>query len=300
MISVLVLTKNEEQDLPGCLKSVRWSDDVHVFDSYSTDRTLEIAEQLGAHVTQRHFDNWSAHQNWALANISFRYPWVLYIDADERVTPPLAASIQQGACNPGDKVAFRVRRRDFWGDRWLKHVQASSYYLRLFRPERMHYQRLVNPVSIPVGPVGELSGYLDHYPFSKGMTHWLNRHNCYSSLEAQQIVTNRERQQRFSFRQALFAKDPNERRFHQKELFYRLPARPLIKFLLLYVAKRGFLDGRAGFHYAMLQSFYEYMIVRKTKELADGLEPSSTVNQVALKSRASNVEHLHANPRPND
>jgi glycosyltransferase involved in cell wall biosynthesis len=299
MISVLVLTKDEEQDLPGCLKSVRWSDDVHIFDSYSTDRTLEIAKQSDAHIIQRHFDNWSSHQNWALANISFRHPWIFYIDADERVTPQLASSIQQAVCDPGDKVAFRVRRRDFWGDRWLKHVQASSYYVRLFRPERMRYERLVNPVSIPDGPVGELSGYLDHYPFSKGMTHWLSRHNSYSSLEARQIVTNRERRQRFSFRQALFAKDRNQRRFHQKELFYRLPARPFIKFLLLYVAKRGFLDGRAGFHYAMLQSFYEYMILRKTKELADRVVTPVSVAQ-GVPSPNAVCRNLHANPRSND
>src|SRR5271170_6761204 len=190
MISVLILTKNEEQDLPGCLASVQWSDDIHVYDSYSTDRTVEIARALGARVTQRHFDDWSSHQNWGLANLGFRYPWVLYIDADERVSPELAASVREAVQNPGDKVAFRIRRRDFWGDRWLKHVQASAHYLRLFRPEKMRYERLAHPVSIPDGPVGELAGYLDHYPFSKGMAPWLNRHNSYSSLEAQQIVRN--------------------------------------------------------------------------------------------------------------
>src|SRR5208283_2609964 len=123
--------------------------------------------------------------------------------------------------NPGDKVAFRIQRRDFWGDRWLKHVQPSSYYIRMFRPEKMRYERLVNPVSIPDGPVGRLAGYLDHHPFSKGMNHWLNRHNSYSSLEAQQIVNNHAANQAFSVRQAFFGKDVNQRRFHQKELFYR-------------------------------------------------------------------------------
>src|SRR6266851_1810153 len=235
MISVLILTKNEEQDLPGCLKSVRWSDDIHVFDSYSTDGTLDIARAAGAHITQRHFDNWSSHQNWGLANIPFRHPWVLYIDADERVTPELAASIQCAVENPGDKVAFRVRRRDFWGERWLKHVVASSFYMRLFRPEQMRYERLVNPVSIPDGPVGEVSGYLDHFPFSKGMRHWLDRHNSYSTLEAQQVISSRAAHNAFSVTQAFLAKDFNERRFHQKELFYRMPARPLVKFMLLYV-----------------------------------------------------------------
>ena len=76
MISVLILTRNEEQDLPGCLDSVAWSDDVHVYDSMSEDRTVEIARSRGARVTQRPFDNWASHQNWGLANIAFRHPWV--------------------------------------------------------------------------------------------------------------------------------------------------------------------------------------------------------------------------------
>jgi hypothetical protein len=183
------------------------------------------------------------------------------------MTHELVASVRKAVDNPGDKVAFRMQRRDFMCGSWLKHVQTSPFYLRVFRPEKMHYERLVNPISIPDGPVGELSGYLDHFPFSKGMRQWLDRHNSYSTLEAQQIFRNRAVHNSFSLKEALFAKDFNERRFHQKELFYRLPARPLLKFLLLYVMKRGFLDGDAGFNYAMLQSFYEYMIVLKTREL---------------------------------
>ena len=268
MISVLILTRNEQNNLPRCLDSVRWSDDIHVLDSYSADGTLEIARAAGASIRQRQFDNWSSHQNWALANIPFRYSWVFYIDADERVTPELAVSLRKAVENPGDKVAFRIERRDFWGDRWLKHVQMSSYYVRLFRPEKMRYERLVNPVSIPGGPVGELTGYLDHYPFSKGVTHWLARHNDYSSLESQQIVRVRAANRSFSLKQAFFSKDFNERRFHQKELFYRMPGRPLLKFIALYFGKRGFLDGREGFTYAALQSFYEFMIVLKTRESA--------------------------------
>src|SRR5216683_6702910 len=267
MISVLILTKNEEQDLPGCLESVRWSDDVHVYDSYSTDRTVEIAQGAGAQVTQRTFDNWSSHQNWGLQNIPFKYSWVFYIDADERMTPKLVASVGEAFQSPGANVAFRMQRRDFFLGRWLKHVQTSPFYMRLFRPEKMRYERLVNPVSIPDGPVGELGGYLDHFPFSKGMRHWLDRHNSYSTLEAQQVISSRAAHNAFSITQAFLAKDFNERRYHQKELFYRMPARPLVKFMLLYVAKRGFLDGSAGFTYAVLQSIYEYMIVLKTREL---------------------------------
>lgn len=270
MISILILTKNEQQDLPGCLDSVSWSDDIHVYDSMSSDRTVAIAEEAGARVTQRPFDNWAAHQNWGLANIPFRHPWVFYIDADERMTQDLVRAVHAVVAQPGDKVAFRVQRRDFLLGTWLAHVQASPFYLRLFRPEKMRYERLVNPVSIADGPVGQVAGYLDHFPFSKGFAHWVERHNGYSTLEARQIVENRRAGGDFSLRRAFAAADFHERRHHQKELFYRLPMRPLLKFMLLYGAKRGFLDGRAGFTYAVLQSFYEYLIVLKVREIERG------------------------------
>lgn len=267
MISILILTKNEERDLSGCLESVAWSDDIHVYDSLSTDRTVKIAEKFGAIVTKRAFDNWASHQNWGLQNIKFKHPWVFYIDADERITPELRDAVMNAARAPGDNIAFRVQRRDFFLDAWLKHVQASPFYIRLFRPEKIRYERLVNPVTLPDGPVGQLPGYLDHFPFSKGISHWLDRHNSYSTLEAKQILENRSMNAKFSLKKAFFSREFTERRFHQKELFYRFPARPLLKFILLYIAKRGFLDGQAGLTYSLLQSFYEYMIVLKVREI---------------------------------
>ena len=266
-VSVLVLTKNEQQDLPGCLQSVSWSDDIHVYDSVSTDETVTIARRFGATVIQRPFDNWAAHQNWGLQNIPFKHPWVFYIDADERMTPELVQAVEAAVVSPGENAAFRLQRRDFFMSTWLKHVQTSSFYMRLFRPEKMRYERLVNPVSVADGPVGEVAGYLDHYPFSKGIGHWIERHNGYSRFEAQQIISNRQAGEGFRWVKAFTAKDFHQRRYQQKELFYRLPFRPLVKFLLLYVVKRGFLDGRAGLDYAMLQAVYEYFIVLKVREL---------------------------------
>mgnify|MGYP002654306763 CR=1 FL=1 len=268
MLSILVLTKNEQHDLPGCLRSVSWSDDVVVYDSCSTDRTKEIASSSGARVVERPFDSWSVHQNWGLRNIAFLYPWVFYIDADERLDLAAVAELQAIARNPDPRfVAYRIRRRDYFLGRQLKYVQSSPWYIRFFRPEFVHYERLVNPVTLVDGSVGDLQYPLDHYPFSKGISHWFARHNSYSSLEAQQILQNRVSQEPFSLRAAFMERDFNLRRFHQKELFYRLPARPLIKFLLLYVLKCGFLDGRPGFTYALLQSIYEAMIVLKVQEL---------------------------------
>ncbi len=275
MISILILTKNEQGDLPGCLESVAWSDDIHVLDSGSTDKTCDIARNHGANVVIKDYPDStkifggdeSAHRNWSLRNMPFKYAWVLLLDADERVTSGLAASISKIVAAPGDHAAFRVQRRDFLMGRWLKHVQTSPFYLRLFRPEKMRYERLINPVSVADGPVGSVSGFLDHFPFSKGISHWLERHNSYSTLEARQIVENRRAHTGFSLRKAFTAPDFHERRFHQKELFYRIPLRPLAKFSILYIGKRGFLDGRAGLTYALLQAIYEYMIVLKVREL---------------------------------
>jgi glycosyltransferase involved in cell wall biosynthesis len=265
--SVLVLTKDEEKDLPGCLESViEWCDDIHVYDSLSTDRTVEIANRLGAKVTSRKFDNWAAHQNWGLANIAFKHDWVLYIDADERVTPELARAALDIVERSADCVAFEVRRRDFFNDRWLKHVQVSPYYVRLFKPAYIRYERVVNPVTVVNGKTGRLEAFLDHHPFSKGISHWLARHNSYSSLEAEQFTINAEKGEKFKLSQALMAKDFQVRRYHQKGIFYKLPFRPLVKFLLLYVVRQGFLDGRPGFVYAVLQSVYEYFIVLKVRE----------------------------------
>jgi glycosyltransferase involved in cell wall biosynthesis len=266
-ISVLILTKNEEQDLPGCLQSLAWCDDIHVYDSMSTDRTVEIARAFGATVTQRPFDNWSAHQNWGLKNIPFKHGWVYYSDADERVTPELVAAMKAFAQNPGPHVALRVQRRDYLMGRWLKHVTPSPFNIRFFKPTHIRYERLTNPVTLVDGPIAETDQHFDHYPFSKGMTHWFNKHNSYSTSEAGQIVANRRAGSPFSILKALLSKDANERRFHQKELYYRLPLRPLIMFLLLYGVKRGFLDGRAGLTFVILRSIYEYMIVLKVKEL---------------------------------
>jgi glycosyltransferase involved in cell wall biosynthesis len=265
--SVLILTKDEERDLPGCLESViEWSDDIHVYDSFSTDRTVEIAHRFGAKVTLRAFDNWASHQNWGLENIKFKHQWVLYIDADERVTSGLARAVCDTASKPTDCVAFEVCRRDFFSERWLKHVQVSPYYVRFFKPDFVKYERVVNPVSVVTGKTGRIEGFLDHHPFSKGMSHWLARHNSYSSLEAEQVIIDVARRERFRVSKALLAKDFQVRRYHQKGLFNKLPLRPVVKFFILYVVRGGFLDGRPGFIYAVLQSIYEFFIVLKVRE----------------------------------
>ena len=269
MISVLVLTNNEELNLPGCLASVTWSDDVHVFDSQSTDRTAEIARAGGAQLHCRAFTNYAEQRNAALQGIPFLHDWVLLLDADERIPVALADEMRQFVTSaPKATVAARIRRRDYLSGTWLKHAQISPFYIRLVRPKQVHYEREINEVLVPHGGVADLLEHFDHYPFSKGISHWVEKHNCYSNMEAVRARTERIGANPFSLWAALFSRDFNVRRFHQKGLFYRLPGRPLIKLLYMFFIRGAFLDGRAGWTYVRLQFFYEFLIVHKERELA--------------------------------
>jgi len=264
-VSALILTLDEEINIGECLDSLAWCDDVVVLDSGSTDRTRSTAEARGARVLTRAFDNWSSHQNWAVRELGFRHPWVLYLDADERCPGELRDEVLRRATPQAPECALRVRRKDFFMGRWLKHAQLyPTWLVRVFRPERIRYERLVNPVAVVDGPIGELHSHITHYPFSHGVSHWIARHNRYSDLEA---VEAANAHQGNGSAHALWSSDPNERRRALKELFTRLPARPLIKFAYYYGWRRGFLDGRAGFTYATLQAIYEYMIACKGVEL---------------------------------
>lgn len=267
-ISILILTLNEEANLPDCLQSVKWSDDIVVLDSFSTDRTVKIAEEMGARVVQRRFDNWSAHQNWALEEIRFAHPWVFYLDADERMTEELKAELLAVANEEGSApVAYYCGRRNMFMGRWIKHAMPPGMVMRFFRPPFVRFQRLVNPVPVIDGSHGYLQGLLVHYNFSKGIAEWIDKHNRYSSLEALEgiKVIHQRSQDRSGL--GLFSSDRALRRRALKNLSFRLPCRPFIKFWYLYLWQRGWLDGMAGFTYCVLQSFYEYMIVLKMREL---------------------------------
>lgn len=268
MISILILTKDEQQDLPDCLRSIKWCDDIHVFDSHSTDNTAMIALEFNSKLHQRAFDGYASQRNAAIHEVKFKYDWVLVLDADERVPAELYTEMQNAVqiADPNTS-AFRIRRRDFLGNKWLKYSQISPFYIRLIKPEKCKYVREVNEVVEVTGKIEDLMGYFNHFPFSKGFRHWLNKHNSYSTMEAQRWLEEQSGDFDFSWIKALFSRDFNERRYHQKGLFYKLPARPLIKWFYMVFLRRGFLDGSAGLTYATLQSIYEYFIVLKTREL---------------------------------
>jgi glycosyltransferase involved in cell wall biosynthesis len=265
-ISVLILTRNEALDLPACLASVAWCDDVHVLDSHSTDQTVAIAQAAGAKTTLRAFDGYASQRNFGL-QLPFKHPWVLIVDADERIPTALVVEMQAFVNTaPPAVAAARMRRRDIWWGTWLRHAQISPFYVRLVRIGQAHYEREINEVLVVDGAIHDLHASFDHYPFSKGLDHWIAKHNVYSGMEAALIASGQGLKP--SWRTALFGADFNERRGHQKAIFYRLPGRPFIKFFYMLILRRAFLDGAAGIRYASLQAIYEYMIVLKVKEMS--------------------------------
>jgi len=265
MISVLILTLNEEANLPHCLDSVKWCDDVFVLDSCSTDRTAEIAKSRGARVVQRKFDNWAAHQNWANECIPFKHDWVFYLDADERMSDELKKEIHAIAENSQEtRVAFYCGRRNYFMGRWIKRAYPPSHLMRFFKPRKVKFERLVNPSPLIDGPHGYLKEMFTHYNFSKGLSEWFEKHNKYSQFEALEGLKLLESQE--SSYGEILSRDAAVRRKALKRLSFRLPCRPLLRFFYMYILGLGFLDGLPGYHYCRLLAIYEYMIVLKMKE----------------------------------
>jgi len=266
MISVLILTLNEEINLPGCLASVKWCDDIVVYDSYSTDRTIEIAKAAGARVFQRSFDNYANQRNAALTQVEYKHSWLLMLDADEQATPELVKEIHEIVNNKESSISlYHVRRKDMFFGKWLRHSSGyPTWFGRFFRVGKVRVERDINEEYHTDGKVGHLKTHYIHFPFNKGVAFWFERHNRYSSMEAAALL--QDVQMTLAWRSS-FSSDPVMRRKFLKQLAYRMPCRPVLVFCYLYLFKRGFLDGRSGLIYCILRSIYEYMIDIKVREL---------------------------------
>jgi glycosyltransferase involved in cell wall biosynthesis len=278
-VSVLIPAKNEEQNLPACLASLERAAEVFVVDSYSSDRSVEIATAAGAKVVQFDFNgHWPKKKNWALDNLPFSHDWVLIVDCDERITPELwdeiEAVIQQDACD-----GYYLNRRVFFLGTWIRHGgKYPDWNLRLFRHAKGRYENLqtseipntgdneVHEHVMIEGPVGYLKHDMLHEDF-RDLYHWLARHNRYSNWEAQVYYNLLTGMGNGGTIGASLFGDAVQRKRFLKKIWVRLPAKPLLRFVLFYVVQLGFLDGRAGYIYGRLLSQYEYQIGVKLFEL---------------------------------
>lgn len=265
-MSVLILTLNEEVNLPNCLASLTWCDDVVVLDSYSTDGTEAIAKNWGVRFVQREFDDYASQRNYGLTRIKYGNAWVFMVDADEVVPPELAQEIQTTVNTCSDAMClYRIRRKDYFVGRWIRYSSGyPTWFGRLARLGRVRVERAINEEYHTDGQVGLLKEHFVHYPFNKGFHVWVGKHNRYSTMEAEAMMSGSTHRIRLK---ELYHSDPVIRRKAIKGFVYSLPGRPLLMFCGMYFLRRGFLDGRAGLTYCLFRAFYEFMINCKVKEI---------------------------------
>lgn len=236
-----------------------------MLDSCSSDQTVSISEQLGARAHLRRFTDYADQRNFGL-NLDFAYDWIVCLDADERMTPELAAEIETVLAHAREDLAMlRVRRKDMFMGSWLRRSSGyPTWFPRIFRRGRTRVTRSINETYHTDGQIQDLKGHIIHFPFNKGMDWWFERHNKYSALEAGILVDQARHPISVS---ALFGRDATLRRAALKSLVYRMPARPWLAFLYLYLVRGGFLDGFPGYQYAMMRLAYEIMIDAKAATL---------------------------------
>lgn len=267
MFSIYILTYNEEIDIADCIESALLSDDVIVVDSFSTDRTVELAERYPVRIFQNTFISHGRQRTWMLDTIETKYDWVYILEADERMTPELFAECQEVMAR-GEATAYYVAERVIFMGDWIRRsTQYPRYQMRLFQKDAVRFGDYGHTErEIVQGAVGFLTETYPHYTCGKGLNRWVDKHNRYSSDEA--IETLRQMDEgSVQWRDLFWGENEVVRRRALKDLSVRLPFRPLIRFLYMYFGLGGIWDGQAGLAWCVLQAFYEYLIVLKVREL---------------------------------
>lgn len=272
-VSVLIPTFNEESNIAQCLSSVLgWADEVFVVDSFSTDRTVEIAKEMGATVVQHEFEGYAEQKNWAMDTLLFRNEWLLILDADEYITAEGRDEMEQIARRNGSGCdGYYINRRFIFYGKWIMHCGwYPSWHLRFFRHRLGRYEnRPVDEHVILNGKAGRLKNDMMHRD-CRDMNWWIAKHNRYATLNAiayEQVEKNELANERI--RPRFFGSHVERRRFLKERVWRHLPARGLLFFLYLYVFRFGFLDGRKGFVFCMMHGVFEHMKVAKQWELQE-------------------------------
>lgn len=281
-LSVLIAVRNEERNLEDCLRSAAFADEVVVVDSGSVDATRAIAERMGATVVDFPGvpETGSCKRTWAIDTYPFRNDWILVLDADERLTPELAAEMTALLADGCSCDAYQLLFRYYFLGRWIRHCGwYPAYQVRLFRRGRAAYRRPdfgwsgeLGDVEVherieTAGPVGRLREHLLHYDY-KGVGNWVDKHNRYSSWEAARRRQGVDRAGAGATARRILSRDPVDRRLGLRQFGQRLPARPVATFVWMYVVKRGFLDGYPGLVFCAFHAIHQLHVDLKTAELA--------------------------------
>ncbi|MBI5373873.1 MAG: glycosyltransferase family 2 protein [Candidatus Schekmanbacteria bacterium] len=268
-LSVIILTYNEEQNIAQVLGSVcGWAEDVLILDSFSTDRTLEIAREFKCSISQNKFENYAIQRNYALQKLPVKTEWVLFLDADEWAPDDLKNEITSLIASNPEENGYFIKWRLIWMGKWIKRGYYPTWMLRLFRYGKAHCEgRSMNEHIIVEGKTGYLKFDFIHED-KKGITDWIEKHNKYASREAEELFKNPEEEGQIDV--SLFGTQAQRKRWLRYRIWNNLPPliRPFIYFFYRYVLTGGFLDGRAAFIYHFLQGlWFQFLIDVKYLEL---------------------------------
>lgn len=231
-LSVLILAKNEAKNIQDCIKSVNFADDILVLDDFSTDTTKELAEKLGARVIQHAMNgDWGAQQTFAIKNALA--PWILFLDADERISEPLAEEIQSAVAKD-DKYAYWIQRANKFHHNEATHgVLRPDWVCRLMPAKDSYVEGFVHPAIITPYPRKNLQHLMFHYTYDN-WDQYFNKFNNYTRLAAEKYKKNGK--------QVSFLRD--------------IVLRPLWAFIKVYIFNGGFLDGKMGWILSVDHYFY--------------------------------------------
>lgn len=251
-LSVIVITHNEEKNIVDCLRSVSWADEIIVVDAKSHDQTVEHAAQFTTKIFITEWKGFAAAKNFALQKVSNE--WILWLDADERVTPKLALEIKQLLSEVSNEyVGYEVARRAYFLGKWIKHCGwYPGYVTRLFKCSAVKFKEMRVHEKLEVsGNVGKLNSDILHFT-DDTLFHYIEKFNRYTTLAAEDLVE-----------------------VGKRSSFFDIFIRPPYLFFKMFFLRRGFLDGMHGFVLSLLSANYVFVKYAKLREMNCRLPKSS-------------------------
>ncbi len=246
-ITAIIPTLNEEIHIADAIKSVSFADEIIVIDSYSRDKTIEIAEKFNVKIIKRKFDDFSSQKNFAIDQA--KHSWIYVLDADERVTPEVKKEILNAVKNPGVYVGFYVRRTFYFSQ---KKVNYSGFQrdkvVRLFLKDFCKYSGLVHETIKANGKLGFFKHKIDHFSY-RNYDHYIAKMNHYAAIRAKELYEK-----------------------EKKVNFYHIMIKPAARFFIHYVIRLGFLDGFTGFLVSNTQAYGVFTRYAKLWFLNKGTE----------------------------
>ncbi len=247
MITAIIPTLNEEKYIDEAIASLSFADEIIVIDSFSADRTIELAARHQVRIIQRKFDNFSSQKNYAIALA--KHEWIYVLDADERVTPQLKKEIVELVKHPKGCIGFYVYRTFYFGESRIKFGGwQTDKVIRLFRKDSCRYDgKLVHEKIEFTGKIGFLKNRIDHYSF-RDIEHYAGKLDFYAHLQAREL-------------------EQSNKKIHLGYKWFK----PGFRFIVHYVIRFGFLDGRPGFILAILHAravnerYVQLDLIRNTK-----------------------------------